>query len=297
MTLPPGYGLLTLDQLIGNMDHLIVTSGTIDMQGGLFTRWWKFIHPSKKAATSLPLCGCGASSFVEDPAKDAPWLLTISFYVNELEKLIDTLQLSEYNVYGSSWGTVVAQEFSVRQPVGLKHLILDGVVGDGQLHVKTLWRDVISTMPTYTRNLLKDLEERKAFGSPEYQALVDTLTKHFTCRIVPTPDVFMDCFRSDGPGENKGMNQKIYVAMQGPSEFGLSGVLEFYSVLDRLPRVLVPTLVLRGEFDTMSEEASMAVVNAISSCLPLVTVKGASHCKVLDEPQICCNIIFEFLEQ
>jgi L-proline amide hydrolase len=42
--------------------------------------------------------------------------------------------------------------------------------------------------------------------------------------------------------------------MQGPCEFSLRGVLEHWSILDRLHLVDVPTLVMVGEYDTMTEE-------------------------------------------
>ncbi|KAJ3132829.1 hypothetical protein HK100_004924 [Physocladia obscura] len=309
--LPSGYGLVTLDKLIGDMSHLIKTSGTINVRDGFFIRWWKYEHPSKTVTNSVPLicihggpalthnyisplilladlgvpvifydqCGCGSSSFVDDPEKDAPWLLTIDYYVEELQKLISALDLKEFHIYGSSWGTIVTQEFAVLQPEGLKSIILDGVVGDGQVHAKTLWRDVLSTMPSYTVKRLAALEAEKAFDSPEYLALVDTLTHHFTVRLVPQPDCYLDCFRTDGPDSNRGANLKIYTPMQGPSEFGLSGVLEFYSIISRLPKVLVPALVMRGEFDTMSHEASQIVVDAIPKAWPLVTVPKTAHCK------------------
>lgn len=53
--------------------------------------------------------GCGDSTFVEDPAKDAPWLLTLEYYLEELNQLIKHLQIPEYYVYGSSWGSMVRQ--------------------------------------------------------------------------------------------------------------------------------------------------------------------------------------------
>jgi hypothetical protein len=51
-------------------------------------------------------------------------------------------------------------------------------------------------------------------------------------------------------------HQLIYIDKHmylGVSEFTLSGTLEFWSITSRLHVVKVPTIVLRGEFDTMSE--------------------------------------------
>lgn len=61
-------------------------------------------------------CGCGASSFVKDPKKDAPQLLTVDFYVQELAKLVQELQLTRFYVYGSSWGSMLAQVAQIIAP-------------------------------------------------------------------------------------------------------------------------------------------------------------------------------------
>lgn len=66
---------------------------------------------------------------IEDVAKDAPWLLTIEYYVEELKALITHYKFDEYYIFGSSWGTVVAQEMAVTVPPGLKGLMLDGRYG------------------------------------------------------------------------------------------------------------------------------------------------------------------------
>ena len=70
------------------------------------------------APALAPPAGCGGSEWVEDPATDAPWLLTIPYYVEELHAIIQALGLSEsgYYVYGSSWGSCLAQEWGVLRP-------------------------------------------------------------------------------------------------------------------------------------------------------------------------------------
>ena len=52
---------------------------------------------------------------------------------------------------------------------------------------------------------------------------------------------------------------------------------------------------MMGEFDTMSEECHQLVVDSIPTALPLVTIPRAAHCKLLDEPQLCCECIFKFV--
>lgn len=52
---------------------------------------------------------------------------------------------------------------------------------------------------------------------------------------------------------------------------------------------------MRGEYDTMTEECSQAIVDAITSAWPLVFIPRAGHCKTIDEPHECIREITRFL--
>ena len=94
---------------------------------------------------------------------------------------------------------------------------------------------------------------------------------------MPRPDCWWDCFKT--------CNDEIYEKMQGPSEFTIGGVLEYWDITDQLPMLRVPAVCIRGEYDTMTEECCRAIVNAIPDCY-LVTIPRASHCKLLEEPDV-----------
>jgi pimeloyl-ACP methyl ester carboxylesterase len=68
--------------------------------------------------------GCGKSDFDRcgDPENSAPWLFTLDYYIEEFMSLVNHYQLTEYHIYGSSWGTIVAQEIGVRGDLKLKSL-------------------------------------------------------------------------------------------------------------------------------------------------------------------------------
>ena len=115
--------------------------------------------------------GCGKSDRVEKTEKDAPHLLTLEYYIEEFFSLVEHYSLEEYYVFGSSWGTIIAQEISVlpRRSTGLRGVILDGVLSDSELYIRTQWRDRVSTLPSVMQKLLQKLEFEKDYSSPLYQ--------------------------------------------------------------------------------------------------------------------------------
>mmetsp|Transcript_30209 Transcript_30209/g.43159 ORF Transcript_30209/g.43159 Transcript_30209/m.43159 type:complete len:327 (+) Transcript_30209:1-981(+) len=232
--------------------------------------------------------GCGLSSIVKDPELEAPWLLTIEYYIKELEELIKFMNLQHFFLYGSSWGTIVCQEYAVKQPKGLMGMILDGALSDAELYIQTQWRDRISTLPTITQNLLKQCIANKDFQSPLFKTLNDNIANHFTCRLIPPAECFMQSFER--------MNSILYSKMQGECEFMIGGVLQDWNITNRLYLVECPVLVLAGEFDTMTEECSQAIVQACPHAVPLITIPRASHCKLLEEPQVCVAHMAAFLK-
>src|ERR1700761_9087914 len=109
MDKPAEQALVTLEDLIGNMDHLTCVHSHTEIKG-IKVAYWQFSNPSKPPQPPvialhggpafphtylLPLkllahygypvifydqAGCGGS-YVPDPEKDAPWLFTVEYYV------------------------------------------------------------------------------------------------------------------------------------------------------------------------------------------------------------------------
>ena len=122
------------------------------------------------------------------------------------------LHEKQYYLYGSSWGTVIVQEFMINKLLyesskTVAGLILDGCLSDANIYIKTQWRDRISTLPTVMQRILTNLEQSQQFDSTLYQEIESQLGKMFSCRVVPRPDCFSASL--------EGMDHKLYSLMQG----------------------------------------------------------------------------------
>ena len=109
----------------------------------------------------------------------------------------------------------------------------------------------------------------QAYDTPAYKQLESVLTNHFTTRLVPAAQCWADSLA--------GANHKIYVAMQGASEFTLGGELEVCAALRALERVLVASghsarwLLVRGF-------APPRPFLSLSGCAPLsVRARALEH--------------------
>ena len=127
---------------------------------------------------------CEARSYVRlDPA-----------YYSEIElpELLQHWELERFHLLGHSWGTILAQLYSLNAKKGSKldSLILSGPLSDSQHYIEAQWdpeEGSLGSLPPFVQQRIQDLERRKAYDSKEYQALDSVLTTFFTLRTAPAP--------------------------------------------------------------------------------------------------------------
>ena len=321
--------LYSCDQLTPQLCDLRVTNGTLTIRG-LSLRYWEYDAPALTPGSEsallpiimvhggpgwshhymLPLkqqacrgrkvifydqVGAGLSQKPTSAKDSAPWLLTIPYYLEELQFVADALLggSQPFHLLGSSWGTVVAQEYALQTPppAQLASLVLSGPLSDGQFYIESQWDPIeggLGTLPLFTQQRIHHLERTpKGFETQEYALLNERLESAFTVRTYPAPE----CFQTAASL----MNEEIYVGMQGESEFTIGGVLEFWSVTAELHRVRTPTLLTHGSFDTMRPP----VLRAMHAALPhakVVLMPRSGHCSMIDDPGLMNDEIAAFLD-
>ena len=200
--------------------------------------------------------------------------------------------MTEYHVIGSSWGTILSQMFaldaSAASLAGLRSMVLSGPLSQAKLYIDSQWSQVDGTvggLPPYVQDRIRLLEETAAYDSREYQDIIGTLTSQFTIRTAPYPDCFLD--------SSDGMNEEIYVGMQGESEFTIGGTLRTLNITHRLVDVRVPVLLSHGKYDTMRP----AVVQAMLDKLPRaesIQLNRSGHVSMIDEPGAMNDAVADF---
>lgn len=179
---------------------------------------------------------------------DKPELWVPTRFADEVEQVRQALHLDRSNFYllGHSWGGVVAMEYALAHQDQLKGLIISNMMSSAPAYNKYA-HDVL--MPKMDPKVLAEvhaLEAAKKYDDPRYEELL--FNTYYTEHILRMPmekwpDGVMRAFGK--------LNKKIYLAMQGPSEMGLSGRLEQWDRTPDLPKIAVPTLVIGASHDTM----------------------------------------------
>lgn len=228
------------------------------------------------------------SAHSDQPADPSLW--TVERFVDEVEQVRAALGLGKDNFYllGHSWGALLATEYALRHGEHLKGLVISNMmmsIPDYNHYVDTV---LARQMDPAVVEEIRGLEARGEQDNPRYMEL---LVRHFYpqhfCRLDPWPDAVNRAFGR--------INHQLYVLMQGPSEFGASGLLEHWDRKADLGRITAPTLVIAGTHDTMDPTHMRWVADQLPHGQFLLCPDG-SHMPMCDDPDTYVRGLGDFLE-
>jgi len=218
-----------------------------------------------------------------------PGFWTVELFLAELNNLLRHLGIVEYVLLGQSWGGMLGAEHGVRQPPGLRGLIIANSPAS-----MALWRaaaaELRAQLPAEVQATLERHEAAGTTDSAEYRAASDVFYARHVCRVQPLPAEVARTFAAidDDP--------TVYHAMNGPTEFHVIGSLKDWSVIERLERIQVPTLLLSGRHD----EATPACVEPFDRLIPDVRwhiFEESSHMPHVEEREACMAVVADFLAE
>ncbi|WP_082019116.1 proline iminopeptidase-family hydrolase [Brevibacterium linens] len=228
--------------------------------------------------------GCGNSTHLPDSPAEF-W--TPDLFVEEFFNLAASLGLDEFHVLGQSWGGMLAAEIAVRQPAALRSVSILNSPASMALWVQAA-AELRLKLPAGMNETMSKYEAAGKTNDAEYLSCVDEFYRRHVCRVEPTPKEFVD--------STKQMEAEptVYHTMNGPNEFHVIGSLKDWSIVEELPKVNRPTLVLAGEYDEATPATWTPFVNKISDVRSVV-IDGASHCAHLEQPAVVLRIVNDFL--
>ncbi len=214
-------------------------------------------------------------------------------FVEEVEQVRTALMLNKDNFYllGSSWGGILAMEYALKYQQNLKGLIITNMMSSSPEYDKYAEEVLSKQMDPAVLKEVRDMEAKGDFANPRYMEL---LMEHFyTKHILHLP------LEQWPDGVNRAfskMNQEVYVTMQGPSEFGISGKLENWDVTGRLKEITVPTLTIGGTHDTMDPKHMEWMSKQVKNGQFLLCPKG-SHLSMWDDQEVWMKGVMKFISE
>ncbi len=193
-----------------------------------------------RAVIQYDQLGCGRSTHLPDHGADF-W--TVALFLAELDNLLDRLGIAgRYHLLGQSWGGMLAAEHAVRQPAGLRGLVIANSPADMRVWVAEANR-LRAALPPEIEAALQRHEADGSTDDPAYQEAVQHFYARHLCRVVPFPEEVARSFAQ------LAADPTVYHTMNGPSEFHVVGTIRDWTITERLPRIRARTLVLSGEHD------------------------------------------------
>ncbi|KAF2108274.1 proline-specific peptidase [Lophiotrema nucula] len=233
--------------------------------------------------------GCGRSTHLRSKTGDEGFW-TENLFVHELDTIVDHLKIRQrgFNVWGSSWGGMLAGVYASRRPEGLQKI----VIASGPCDMKTYLECVnklLSELPDPIRQTLEDCDKRGDIESPEYEAASLEFIKRHVCRVDPLPDDVMATFNN-----LKEDPSTVYMTMQGPSEFRVIGNLKNWEATSRAHNITAKVLLTNGRYD----EAQNSSMEGWSQKIPnveWVVFEDSSHTPFWEEREHYMDVVGRFL--
>jgi L-proline amide hydrolase len=228
--------------------------------------------------------GCG-KSWVEKPA--GFW--TVELFVREVQSVRDALGLGRVHLFGSSWGGMLAMEYALTKPAGIASLVLSSSPASIPLWESETGR-LRKELPEEVQRVLDEQEAAGTLDSQEYEAASMEFYKRHVCRVDPFPDNVLRTFA--GLAEHP----DVYVHMQGPNEFVITGTLKTWDITDRLGEIDIPTLITAGAHDEFTPVQARRLNEGIRGS-DLVTFEDSSHMQFVEEPDRYREVVAAFLDR
>ncbi len=226
--------------------------------------------------------GCGRSTLEMDTSQ-----MNINFYVDEVNQVKKALGLKNFYLYGQSWGTILGAEYYFAHPEGIKGIILASPALSGKLWQRDS-KILQKQLPDSLQQIILKHEKDQSFDSPEYQKVLTVYYQKHVARKLP--------WSADIDSTIQYLGEKVYVYMNGPSEFTFTGTLQHYDATKRLHKIKIPSLFVCGEYDEARPETTKYYANLVPNS-KFVVIKGAAHMTMQDNPEQDIKEIVDFINK
>lgn len=226
--------------------------------------------------------GCGESTAFPDKKHDANFW-TPELFMAELDNVKQHLSIQKFDLLGQSWGAMLAGQYAINQPQGLRKLIIEGGPDDMISYAHTSQK-LRSQLPQEMQETLNLGERSGNLESEGYKAAEMYFYSLHVCRTSRWPRELLDAF-----GQLE-VDPTVYHTMMGPNEFQANGTLKDWSIKDELHKITEKTvpgglLLMNGQYDTVQDETTSGFFYKPSCKVKWVRYGLSGHLPMLEETE------------
>lgn len=214
---------------------------------------------------------------------------TVDAYRAEVDSVREALGVDSVDLYGQSWGGMLALEYVLEHPERVDRLVLANTLADTRTAFESM-RGFVEALPDDALETVEAHEARGEYDAPAYLDALDDVYRKHVCRVDPYPESVaraMDDVAMDP-----------YGLMWGPNEYVLqdNARLRDWDVRDRLDEIESDTLVLTGEHDEIRPSIAEGIAERIPNS-SLHEFADASHMPFWERPDEHRRVLGDFLHQ
>ena len=232
------------------------------------------------------------SSYSDQPNDTSLW--HIDRFVEEVEQVRIALGLNKENFFllGQSWGGMLALEYALKYQENLKAIIISNMMASIPDYMK--YADEVLG-PQLDPDVLAELKRLEASGEYTSKRYIELVSEHYyTKHVLRMP---LENWPEPVVRSFNNTNEALYMAMQGPSEFGVVGDarLKNWDRNNDLIKINVPTLTMGGAFDSMDPKHMKWMATQVQNGRYSHCPQG-SHLSMYDDQQIYFDDLIRFIK-
>jgi proline iminopeptidase len=213
--------------------------------------------------------------------------------VDEIEAFRNALNLEPLNIYGHSYGGMVAQAYALKYPGSVKRLILANTI-----HSAEMWQKGNNDNWNYQlENQLPELWHRLDSLRQEGMLSTDSVYQKIQGEMPLSLSFYYDPSNVPYPTySNKSFSLEVYKQIAGPdADIVLGGDLSSVDFRGHLKKIKVPTLIIAGRFDRVAIPKYSIQFKSFMPQAKFIMFEKSGHYPFIEEPELHAKILVNFL--
>ena len=230
--------------------------------------------------------GRGKSDRAKSPSE-----YTFERDVEDIEGIRKALNLGRMNVFGHSYGGLVAQAYALKYPDSVKRLILANTLFSGEM-----WQANNDNYNYEIRNQFPEVWER--IQALRAQGLHSTAQEHQDAYAEVPPSLCYFYNASNADNFKPEISADVYYSIVGDDgDFLIGGDIAPLDFRTRLKNLEMPTLILAGRFDRVTLPRFSVQFRQYAPQAQFVMFEKSGHFPFIEDPDQMFKVVREFLSK